>query len=181
MTSQRTRHLSYSPCRIFLKGQNKAMRSLPLKITLCILAMEVLGGLGAFLTSNSITSWYSTLVRPPGTPPNWLFGPVWTILYAMIGTSFALIWHAPNPRASFQRYATVFTLQLLLNLLWTPVFFGVHQITAALVIIIALLIAIVITIRLSAQHSKSAAYLLIPYLIWVSYATYLNAGYAYLN
>jgi len=157
------------------------MRSLPAKIILCILAMQILGGLGAFFTSNSISSWYATLTRPPGTPPNWIFGPVWSTLYVLIGISFALIWHTPNPRASFQRYLTTFSFQLILNLLWTPVFFGAHQITAALLVIITLLILIVLTIRLSARHSKPAAYLLIPYLLWVSYATYLNAGYALLN
>ena len=152
---------------------------LPVKITLSALTMILLGGLGGYLTASAIGSWYSTLNKPPGTPPNWLFGPVWTILYAMIGASFALIWHQGHlgkTRPSF-----FFVLQFLLNLAWTPVFFGAHQIGAALLLLILLWLAIAATIREFARLSKPAAYLLIPYLIWVSYATYLNAGHAFLN
>lgn len=157
------------------------IRSLSAKIALCIIVMEALGGLGAFLTSSAIPSWYSTLVRPPGTPPNWIFGPVWTSLYAMIGASFALIWHRSPQSLGFTRLSYVFCFQFFLNLLWTPVFFGAQNPEAALIIIIALWIAIILTIKEFKTVSPLAAFLLLPYLLWVSYATYLNAGYAYLN
>jgi len=157
------------------------VNSLSAKIILCVIVMETLGGLGAALTVNSIPSWYSTLVRPPGTPPNWLFGPVWTTLYAMIGVSFALIWHRHPKSLGHTKLTYMFTLQLLLNLLWTPVFFGANQIKIALVVIVLMWIAILLTIREFQKRSLLAAALLIPYLLWVSYATYLSAGYAFLN
>lgn len=152
-----------------------------LKIILCIIVMQTLGGLGAFLTAGSIDFWYQTLTRPPGTPPNWLFGPVWGTLYAMIGMSFALVWQKLGHNFWKSAAFRIFIIQLLLNLAWTPLFFGAHKMIAALVVIVAMWIAIALTIRTFKQHSHTAAYLLIPYLIWVSYATYLNAGYAFLN
>ena len=155
------------------------MRSLPVKIILSALAMLILGGLGSVVTSSSIASWYVTLDRPPGTPPNWLFGPVWSVLYILIGVSFALVWH--RGKVGKNHITFLFFAQLILNLGWSPVFFGAHQITLALVVILLMWAFIVLTIRAFAQVSKPAAWLLIPYLIWVSYATYLNAGYAYLN
>lgn len=155
------------------------MRSLPVKIILSALAMLVLGGLGSVVTSSSIASWYATLDRPPGTPPNWLFGPVWSVLYILIGVSFALVWH--RGKLGKNRITFLFFAQLILNLGWSPVFFGAHQITLALIVILLMWVFIVLTIQAFAQVSKPAAWLLIPYLTWVSYATYLNAGYAYLN
>jgi len=157
------------------------LRSLPAKIILCIIVMEILGGLGAFLTSSSIPSWYSTLTRPPGTPPNWLFGPVWTTLYAMIGISFALVWHRSPESIGKTKPTSLFFTQLGLNLLWTPVFFGAQHPEAALLVIVALWIFIFLTIREFKKITLASGYLLVPYLLWVSYATYLNAGYAILN
>lgn len=145
------------------------------------MGMIILGGLGATVTSGSIDGWYASLNRPPGTPPNWVFDPVWSVLYFMIGISFALVWHKLG-RAFFKSPAfTVFAVQLLLNLAWTPVFFGAHWIGVALLIIIAMIGSILLTIRKFSPHSKPAAWLLVPYLLWVCYATYLNAGYLMLN
>jgi len=170
-----------------------------LKILVCIIAAEILGGLGGFLTASSIGTWYADLDKPPGTPPNWVFGPVWTVLYAMMGTAFALVWHRRS-RTVYQHVSeelrvwgpdfdetekksalTWFAIQLVLNLAWTPVFFGAHQMLAALIIILALLAAIGITIRKFRPLNRVAAGLLVPYAIWVSYATWLNAGYWWLN
>ena len=151
------------------------------KILLCIVAAELLGGLGGLLTSSSIKDWYATLTKPPGTPPNWLFGPVWTILYAMMGISFALVWHrgekGPQKKKAFRKGEA----QLLGNLAWTPLFFGAHLIGAALIIISLLLVGIVATIIAFRPIDRTASLLLVPYLVWVSYATYLNAGYWFLN
>lgn len=157
------------------------LRSFPAKITLSVFIMIFIGGLGGIVTASSIASWYSTLNKPPGTPPNWVFGPVWTTLYLLIGIAFALIWHQHPAQLGKTRLTFFFVLQLLLNLAWTPIFFGAQQITAALVVILLLWIFIALTIREFSRFSKPAAYLLIPYLLWVSYATYLNAGYAFLN
>jgi tryptophan-rich sensory protein len=151
------------------------------KVIVSILVIEILGGAGAAITAPAIRSWYGTLVSPPGTPPNWLFGPVWTILYAMMGVSGALLWQHgfEDPKARLALF--LFLTQLVLNLAWTPVFFGLHQTAAALVIIVLLWAGILATILALLPISSSAAYLLIPYLAWVSYATYLNAGYVWLN
>lgn len=157
------------------------MRSLPAKLTLCILTMLLLGGLGAFFTSSSINDWYRTLARPPGTPPSWVFAPVWSTLYAMIGISAAVIWHHHPQRIGKTLPTFLFVIQLLLNLAWSPVFFGMHEIKLALLIILFLWIFILLTIMEFSRFSKPAAALLIPYLLWVSYATYLNIGYSFLN
>ena len=151
------------------------------KVLLSIVVMQVLGGLGAAVTSGQITDWYANLRRPPGTPPNWIFGPVWITLYAMIGTAFAIIWHRGKPGNLKNAAMLAFGVQLLLNLAWTPVFFGMHRMLIALVIICALWLTIVITIFLFRKLQPIAALLLVPYLIWVTYASYLNAGYWFFN
>ena len=152
-----------------------------LKILLCILVVNLLGGAGAFFTMDSRKDWYPSLAKPPGVPPNSVFGPVWTALYAMMGTSFALVWHrvpsGPSKRAALR----TFLAQFLLNLAWTPLFFGAHLTGVALVVIVALWIMILLTILKFRSLDRLAALLLVPYLIWVSYATYLNAGYLVLN
>lgn len=152
-----------------------------IKITICVVAIEVLGGLSGYLTASSIKDWFTTLNKPPGNPPNWVFGPVWTTLYAMIGISLARIWHLQDKSPLRQKALLCFFLQMLLNLAWTPVFFGAHHIAAALAVIITLLILIAATIVLFRKLDKPAAFLLVPYLLWVSYATYLNAAYLALN
>ena len=88
---------------------------------------------------NDVKAWYPTIRKPRWTPPNWLFGPVWSALYAMMGTGFALIWHRAVPGPAKKSALTWFVIQLVLNLAWTPVFFGAHQMLAALVIIVSLL------------------------------------------
>lgn len=152
-----------------------------LKILICVLVMNVLGGAGAFVTSGSLKDWYAALEKPPGVPPNWVFGPVWTVLYAMIGVSLALFWHGVKAGREKSRALWWFFGQMILNLAWTPVFFGAHSTGWALAIIVALLGAISVTTILFRRQHKVAGRLLIPYGIWVGYATYLNAGYFVLN
>lgn len=152
-----------------------------LKALLCVLAVNLLGSLGAVFTIGALGDWYSSLERPPGVPPNSVFGPVWTTLYVLMGISVALVWHrAPKGRAR-RRALGIFAGQMLLNILWTPIFFGIHQLGAALVVIVLLLVAIVATIRSFARQDRLAAWLLAPYLMWVCYASYLNAGFWWLN
>ncbi|MEM0969733.1 MAG: TspO/MBR family protein, partial [Verrucomicrobiota bacterium] len=95
-----------------------------LKILVSVIAVEILGGLGAVFTTSSIETWYAELTKPPGNPPNWLFAPVWTALYALIGIAFARVWHLGEAGPRKQAAMTWFTIQLVLNLAWTPVFFG---------------------------------------------------------
>nr|MBR9809533.1 tryptophan-rich sensory protein [bacterium] len=151
------------------------------KIILCTLSILILGSAGGFLTSLSLQDWFEELEHPPGHPPNWVFGPVWSALYFMIGTSFAIIWHRHPNQIGRTRLTLFFFIQFIFNLLWTPLFFGFHQIGTALVIIILMWLFITLTIREFKKLSLFAASLLIPYLLWVTFTTYLNAAYAWLN
>ncbi len=124
--------------------------------------------------------WYASLTRPGYAPPNWVFGPVWTVLYLMMGFSGWLVWQSPGPAA--RRLAMIaFGVQLLLNAAWSAIFFGLHQPGWALVEICMLWTAILTTILLFRRYSTVAAALLTPYLAWVSYATVLNYGFWSLN
>jgi tryptophan-rich sensory protein len=125
--------------------------------------------------------WYRLLQRPPGTPPGWVFGPVWTALYLMMGLALALLWQNPASKPGARRAIILFIVQLLLNLSWTPVFFGLQRIDIALGLIVALWVAIVVAIAAARPVSRAAAWLLVPYYAWVSYATYLNAGFFLFN
>ena len=122
--------------------------------------------------------WYAGLTKPAFNPPSWVFGPVWTLLYLMMGVSAWLLWR----RAGFASAAIKLWLaQLALNATWTPVFFGAHEMGWALVVIIAMWAAILATIVAAWRVSKPAALLLAPYLLWVSFATVLNAALWHLN
>ena len=124
--------------------------------------------------------WFAALAKPSWQPPNYLFGPVWTTLYLMMGIAAGLVWlRGPSP--AVRAALIVFVLQLLLNALWTPVFFGAHALGAALLVIVLMWVAIVVTLRRFARVSTLAAWLLVPYLAWVSFATALNAALWRLN
>jgi tryptophan-rich sensory protein len=114
--------------------------------------------------------WYASLAKPSWNPPSWIFGPVWTALYLMMAVAAWLVWKRDGWRKAIWFYLA----QLALNAAWTPVFFGMHEIGWALMEIIALLLAILITLRAFLHVSKPAAFLLLPYLAWVSFATFLN-------
>ncbi|QQG41152.1 MAG: tryptophan-rich sensory protein [Candidatus Woesebacteria bacterium] len=119
-------------------------------------------------------SWYNTLNKPFFTPPSWLFGPAWTILYILIGVSAYLIWKKGFKNNQVKEAFKIFTIQLILNLLWSPIFFGAKQIFLALIVIVIMWIFIFKTIKAFAKIDKTASYLLYPYLAWVSFATVLN-------
>lgn len=124
--------------------------------------------------------WYANLRKPSFNPPNWLFGPVWTVLYALIAVSAWLVWRRVG-WARGRRALVWWCVQLALNAAWTPVFFGVHRIGLALAIIVALLAAIAGTILAFRRHHALAAAMLLPYLAWVAFATVLNASIWRLN
>lgn len=127
-------------------------------------------------------SWYFTLVRPPGTPPNALFGPVWTVLYVLMGVAAWRVWQRVDRAVARSfRALRLWGWQLLLNALWTPAFFGLHSLDAALVVILLMFVAIALTMRAFAPIDRWAALLLAPYLAWTAYATYLTAGFWMLN
>jgi len=128
----------------------------------------------------SIDGWYATLNKPSWNPPSWLFGPVWTLLYIMMGVAAWLVWRKGGWAAQ-RRPLGLFLIQWFLNTLWTPLFFGMHLIGFALVDIVLLWIAIVVTLAAFWRVSKPAAWLLVPYLAWVSFATALNFAIWQLN
>lgn len=132
------------------------------------------GGLGSFFTVSSIPTWYATLNKPVFSPPNWVFGPVWTILYFLMGISLYLVWQK-------KKVPAVFWVQLALNALWSIIFFGLKNPVLAMLDIAALWIAIYLTIKSFYPISKIAAYLLLPYLIWVTFASILNLSIVILN
>ena len=130
-------------------------------------------GLGGFFTARSVGTWYLTLQKPGFTPPGWLFGPVWTLLYFLMGLSFYLIWNARDTHMK-KLAIVVFAIQLILNVSWSLAFFGMRSIIGGLIIIVALWLAIVLTIYRFRQISRLAAGMLAPYLAWVSFASILN-------
>ena len=143
-----------------------------------ILLTQGAGGIGAIATTPKIGSWYSTLIKPEFSPPNWLFGPVWTLLFLMMGVAFYLVW-IEGKRA--RKALVVFGIQLVLNILWSFLFFGAESPGAAAAEIIVLWWAIAITILTFQKISKTAAWLLVPYLLWVSFASILNMAIFQLN
>jgi tryptophan-rich sensory protein len=130
---------------------------------------------------DSVTTWYSDLSRPSFTPPDWTFGVVWPILYVMMGISAFLIWERGINKRQVKVALGLFVIQLVLNGLWTPIFFGLHMIAIALFEIVLLWAAILLTILAFWRISKAAAFLLFPYILWVSFAVVLNAAFWYLN
>lgn len=135
-----------------------------------------LGFMSGFFGMGGDDLWYRRLEKPPGTPPSWVFGPVWTVLYLMMGWAGGRLLGRRLARAG-----SWFVAQFVLNLAWTPVFFGLRAVNPALWIIGGLWIALASTIFHAWKADRLAAVLLLPYLAWVTYATYLNAGIAWLN
>lgn len=154
------------------------IRNWPLLI-LAILLCEGVGILGSFFTISAIPTWYATLNKPSFSPPNFLFGPVWTMLYALMGFSLYLVW--TSKVKSKQMALKYFWAQLGLNALWSIIFFGFKKPGLAFVEIIALWIAIWLTIKSFRRSSRAASYLLYPYLAWVSFASILNLSVWVLN
>lgn len=159
------------------------MKTLPLsiKLTISILACLILGGLSGISTTSAITGWYSTLIKPSFNPPNWIFGPAWTLLYILMGISFALIWNKGIEKKEIKNALGIFVFQFVLNLVWSFLFFGMQNPAIAFLDIIVLWLAIIITIKKFFPINRTAAYLLIPYLLWVSFASLLNVSIWYLN
>lgn len=124
--------------------------------------------------------WYSGLQKPPGTPPPWVFGPVWTTLYVMIAIAGARLWREPISAAR-SRALWLYAIQLALNAAWSWLCFGLHDLRVSLADLGALLVVLALLLRAARSVSPGAALLLVPYTLWVSYATWLNAGLLWLN
>ncbi|WIG50275.1 MAG: tryptophan-rich sensory protein [Afipia sp.] len=151
------------------------------RLALCLLLCLGVGILESYVTRPEIPVWYAALAKPWWTPPPVVFPIAWTILYILRAVSLWRLWDRAAPSAPRASAITWFLIQLALNAAWSPVFFGWHGTRTALVIIIGLLIAIVMTMIVASRADKSAAWLLAPYLAWVAYATTLNAGVVAMN
>lgn len=134
-------------------------------------------GAGAIGSSFRPGAWYAALDKPPGTPPDWVFAPVWTTLYILIGIALWLWWRSGVRRLVL----TLFALQLVLNVLWSALFFGAQRPALALVELCLLIVVIIATMQTGRRSQPWAAMLMLPYLLWVSYALYLNTGIVLLN
>jgi len=148
---------------------------------LCIALPLIVGGIGSYFTAGSIPGWYAGLTKPAINPPGWLFGPVWTILYILMGISLYLVLREGTERPPVRQGATLFIAQLALNLLWSIVFFGFHAIAAALVVLLLLIVLIAATAISFRRISAPAAWLLVPYIAWCCFAATLNAQIWLLN
>ena len=149
-------------------------------LALCILFPLTVGFLGSFGTSVSIQNWYQYLQKPPLTPPNWIFGPVWSLLYIVMGISLYFVKIAKTNKNKNIAYQ-IFGIQLFLNLVWSYLFFNFQKPSLALLEIVILWAAIFLTYLEFRKISQLASRLLIPYLLWVSFASYLNLMIVLLN
>ncbi len=148
------------------------------KLIVSLFIVFAVAAIGSFFTADSIATWYASLAKPEFNPPNWLFGPVWTFLYITIAVSLYLVWNKNKLRGT-ALYA--FALQLALNAAWSVIFFGFHLPFIALLCIILLLFSIAWTIVEFYKVNKTASYLLVPYLVWVTFASVLNYWIVILN
>ena len=142
-----------------------------------VVVCELAGIVPSLLTADDVSTWYTTIQKPAFTPPSWVFGPVWTTLYLLMGVSLYLVWRGENNRIALAAFA----VQLGLNAAWTLVFFGMRWPAGGLAVIVALLAAIVVTVATAARVDRRAALLLVPYLAWVAFATLLNVEIWRLN
>lgn len=150
-----------------------------LKLVGCVLLAELAGGIGAIFTSSAIPTWFTTLNKPSFNPPNYLFAPVWTILYALMGIALYLVWQSKSKEKTLAY--TIFFTQLFLNILWSIIFFGLKAPGVAFIEIVILWIAIILNIIYFWKINKYAGIILFPYIFWVSFASVLNYSIYLLN
>ena len=157
------------------------------KIVISSMVFLGLGTLSGLSSMSGFEVWYDSLNKPFFTPPGWLFGPAWTVLYILMGGSFGIIWQMvavgryPIIIKFAKRGLVIFLIHFLLNLAWTPIFFGLHMPGLALVVILIILALIIILIRHFFRLDRLSAFLLVPYLLWISFATALNLAIVVLN
>jgi len=152
-----------------------------LKLLIFIIIIQLVGFIGSIFTTPAIPVWYASIIKPTFTPPNWLFAPVWTILFLLMGISAFMVWQKGIKKRKVKISMLFFGIQLLLNMLWSILFFGFKSPLLAFIEIILLWAFILLTILLFSKVSKKASYLLVPYIIWVSFAAVLNFYILLLN
>ncbi len=151
-----------------------------LKLVASVILCQVAGFLGSLFTTPAIPTWYATLKKPFFNPPNWIFSPVWISLFILMGISLFFVWRRPD-HPKFKIAFIFFFVQLILNIFWSAAFFGLRSPLLGLIDIVLLWIAILFTILNFLKVSKFAGVLLLPYLVWVSFATLLNFSLWILN
>jgi tryptophan-rich sensory protein len=152
------------------------------RIAIVVVISLVVGYVSGMVTRASITTWYPTLVKPSFNPPNWIFAPVWTSLYIMMGIAAGLVWNRiGSNKEMVVKALRFFALQLILNALWSYLFFGLHNLMLATIEVVLLWLMIFETYSQFAKINKTASYLLLPYLAWVSFASILTASIWWLN
>jgi benzodiazapine receptor len=150
------------------------------KFVISCLSVLAAGFAGSFFVSHS-SGWYEALKKPVFTPPAWVFGPVWTVLYLLMGIALFLVWRKGVSSAAGKTAIAAFILQMVLNVIWTPIFFGLKLPLIAFGDIVMLWLAVITTILSFWKVSRPAAILLLPYIIWVSFAAILNVSFCLLN
>lgn len=153
-----------------------------------LIAVAAIAVGGSLASTGNVDGWYADVEKVPWNPPNWLFGPVWSVLYLLIALSGFLLWrHVASEGRRWDPALTVYAVQLALNAAWTPIFFAGYPVLGAsawwiaLGVILVLIISVVVLMGFNTARSKTAGWLLAPYLVWIAYASTLNAGIAVLN
>ena len=151
------------------------------RFIICILVPQIVGAVSGISTVKGTQQWYPELVKPKLTPPSWIFGPVWISLYILMGIASYLVWKKGIETPGVKQALAMFVLQLLLNGLWSILFFGLRSPLLGLINILILCLMVIIVSVLFFRISRLAGNLLVPYFLWVSFAAYLNASIWYLN
>jgi benzodiazapine receptor len=151
------------------------------KLIVSILVCQLAGFIGSIFTRPALSPWYAGLLKPRFMPPDWVFGPVWIFLYLLMGIAAFLVWRRGLHHQVVRRALAIFGVQLALNVLWSFLFFGLRSPLAGLIGISILGIAIILTVQSFLKVSRTAGLLLIPYFLWVSFATGLNLSIWWLN
>ena len=159
---------------------NKRFKDI-VRLIISIVACQCAGIVGSVFTTRTIPTWYAALQKPPFTPPNWLFAPAWITLYLLMGISAFLVWRTGLENRETRRALVVFLVQLVLNALWSIAFFGLQSPLYGLIAIIALWIAILLTILKFFRISTIAGAIMLPYILWVTFAAALNTSIFTLN
>jgi benzodiazapine receptor len=151
------------------------------KLIVSIIACQFAGVIGSAFTTPAIPTWYAALVKPPFTPPSWLFAPAWITLYVLMGISASLVWRVGLDQKRVRTALILFLVQLVLNALWSVAFFGLQSPLGGIIVIVLLWVAILLTILKFFRISTAAGALLVPYIAWVTFAATLNAYIYVLN
>lgn len=152
-----------------------------LQLVVSLVICQLAGFVGSIFTTPAIPTWYASLAKPAFTPPNWLFAPAWTTLFVLMGLAAFLVWRKGLAERAARVALAIFALQLALNILWSVAFFGLRSPLGGLIVIALLWFAILLTILSFSRLSRAAGLLLLPYILWVSFAAVLNGAILVLN